>query len=99
MRKRSKSRLHALDGGNNLRALVGQTGAVNVAGEQGGADLALKIVDPPAHRVDGQVEPLGCRPEAAATHDFQENPGRVPIRETAESALMAFLLWNAPFRC
>ena len=91
--------LHALDCRDDLRALVGQTGAVNIAGEQGRADLTFEIVDPPAHRIDGQIEPLGCRSEAAAANHFQKNPRRVPIGKTAERDLIAFLLRNAPFRC
>ena len=70
---------------------------MDVAGEQGGADLALEIVDAPAHAVDGQVQPLRGGPETAAADHFQENPGGVPIRETADSDLLAFLLRNAPF--
>ena len=34
----------------------------------------------------------------AAAYDFQKNPGRVPVRETAESELLVFLLRNAPFQ-
>ena len=70
---------------------------MDVAREQGGADLALEIVDAPAHAVDGQVQPLRGGPETAAADHFQENPGGVPIRETADSDLLAFLLRNAPF--
>ena len=90
-------RLHALDRGDHQRAFVGQLRAVDVAREQGGADLALEIVDPAAHGVDRQIEPLGRGTKTAATHDFQENAGRVPIGETADGDLLAFLLWNAPF--
>ena len=77
---------------------VGQAGAMDVAGEQGGADLPFEIIDPPAHDIDGQSEALGRGSEAPAPHDFQKYPGRVPIGETAEGGLVAFLLWNAPFQ-
>jgi hypothetical protein len=40
---------------------------------------------------------LAGGPETAAADHFQENPGGVPIRETADSDLLAFLLRNAPF--
>ena len=90
--------LHAFDRRNHQRTFVGQAGAMDVAREQRGADLPLEIVDPPAHDVDRQVKPLGRGSEAPAPHDFQKYPGRVPIRETAENDLMAFLLRNAPFQ-
>ena len=64
---------------------------MEVAGEQGGANLPLEIIDPAANNIDGQVEPFSRGPEAPATDNLQENPGRVPIRETAESELLVFL--------
>lgn len=73
-------------------------GAVDVAGEQGGAGLALEIVDPPAHGVDRQRQALGRRPETSASDDFEEYAGRIPIREAAEICLWAFRQENAPFR-
>ncbi len=88
--------LHAFHRRHHLRAFVGQPGAVDVAGEQGGADLPLEIGDAPAHAVDGKVQPLRGGPETAAADHFQENPGGVPIRETTDS-LWVFLLRNAPF--
>ncbi len=93
-----RRRLHAFDRRNNQRSFVGQAGAMDVARKQGGADLPLEIIDPPANDVDRQVKPLGRGSEASATHDLQKYPGRVPIRETAESDLVAFLLRNAPFQ-
>ena len=74
-------------------------GAMDVAGKQGGADLPLELVNSPAHGVDGEFQPLGRGAETAASHHFQENPGGVPVGETAEGDLMAFLQWNAPFQC
>ena len=45
--------LHALDRRDHHGAFVGQMGAMDVAGKQGGAGLPLEIVDPPADCVDG----------------------------------------------
>ena len=38
-------RLHPLDGGDDMRAFLGQARAVNVADEHGGAGLPLEIAD------------------------------------------------------
>src|SRR5262249_41172032 len=62
-----------------------------------GAGLPFEIIDPPAHGVDWEAEPVGRGAEAATTHDFQEDARRVPICETGGRNL-AFLLGNAPFR-
>ena len=74
-------------------------GAMDVAGKQGGAGLPLEFVNSPAYGVNGELQPLGRGAETAASHHFQENPGGVPVGETAEGDLMAFLQWNAPFQC
>src|SRR3981189_1854455 len=71
---------------------------MDVAREQRGADLALKVVNSPANDIDGQIKPLGRGPEASTAHHFQKNPGRIPIRETSDRDLLAFLLRNAPFQ-
>src|SRR5260370_9649208 len=68
------------------------------ARKKGGADLPLKITDAPANDVDGEFEPLRRGSETPATYDFQKNPGRVPIRETADGDAMVFLLRNTPFQ-
>ena len=70
---------------------------MDVAREQRGSDLPLKIVDTPADAVDGQFESFSRGSETSAAHHLQENPGRVPIAETTEADL-AFLLRNAPFQ-
>lgn len=88
---------HAFDCRNNQRAFVGQEGAMDVVREQGGADLSFKIIDSPAND-DGQFEPYRCGSETPATYYFQKNPGRVPIRKTADCDPMACLLRNAPYR-
>jgi hypothetical protein len=69
---------------------------MDVAREKGGADLPLKIIDSPADDVDGEFKPLGCGSEASAAHNLQKHSGRVPIGQTPEGNLMAFLLRNAP---
>jgi hypothetical protein len=71
---------------------------MDVAGEQGGADLPLEVIDSPADAVDGELEALSRGPETSAAHHFQKNPGGVPIRQPAESCPMAFFLGNAPFQ-
>src|SRR3954466_9759068 len=92
------SRLHLLHGGDHQRAFVGQTGAVDVAGEQRSAGLAFEIIDPAANGVDRQRQALGRRAETSASDNFQENARRIPVREAADVCLWAFLQWNAPFR-
>jgi hypothetical protein len=93
-----RSRLHAFDRRNNQRAFVGQACSMDVAREQRGADLALKVVNSPADDVNGKVKPLRRGPEASTADHFQKNPGRIPIRETSYRGLLAFLLRNAPFQ-
>jgi hypothetical protein len=46
---------------------------MDVAREQGGADLPFKIIDSPANDVDGQFEPFRRGSETPATHYFQKN--------------------------
>ena len=72
--------------------------AVDVAGEQCGAGLALEIIDPAADGVDRQGQPFGRLAEASAPNDFQEDAGRIPIGEAADVCFLAFLQGNAPFR-
>src|ERR1700761_8387473 len=72
---------------------------MNVADEHGGAGLPFKIIDAPAHGIDGQREPLGGRAEAAAACNFEENACRIPVGQTAERNAVAFLSRNAPFHC
>src|SRR5260370_17098156 len=71
---------------------------MEIAREQGGADLPFKIIDAPANDVNGQFEPFRRGSETPATYYFQKNPGRVPIGETADCDPMVFLLRNAPFQ-
>ena len=71
---------------------------MDVAREQGGADLPFKIIDSPANDFDGQFGPLRRGSETPATYYFHKNLGRVPIRKTADCDPMVFLLRNAPFR-
>src|SRR5260370_20643451 len=68
------------------------------AGKKGGADWPVKIMYGPANEVEGEFEPLRRGSETPATYDFQKNPGRVPIRETADGDAMVFLLRNTPFQ-
>src|ERR1700752_22483 len=72
---------------------------MHVADEHGGPGLPFEVVDPAADCIDGQAEPLGCGAKAAAACNLQENAGRVPIGEPAESDPLAFLRRNAPFHC
>src|SRR5258708_1369518 len=71
---------------------------MDVAREQPGADLLLKIIDSPAHDVDGQLKPLSRGSEAPATDHLQENPCCVPIGAATGSCPIVFLLGNAPFQ-
>ena len=91
------SGFHPFDGRDHGGTFFRQTGAVNVAREQGSARLSLEIIDAAAHGVDRQRKPLGRGAKAAPTRDFQKNSGRVPVRQPAGSRIAAFLLRNAPF--
>ena len=71
---------------------------MDVAREQRGADLALKVVNSSANDIDGKIKPLGRGPETSTAHHLQKNSGRIPIRETSYRELVAFLLRNAPFQ-
>ena len=90
-------RLHALDGGDDMHPFVGEAGAVNVADEHGGAGLPLEIADAAAHGIDGKAKPFGRGAEAAAARDFQEHARSVPVLQTVEGDLPAFLLTERPF--
>ena len=74
-----------------MHAFLGQARAMNVADEHGGAGLPLEIADAPAHGIDRKAKPFGRGAETAAARDFQENAGSVPVLETAEGDLPAFL--------
>ena len=81
-------RLHALDGGDDMRPFVGEARAVNVADEHGGADLPLEIVDAAAHGIDGKAKPSAAE---------RKLPQRTTSRNT-RAASQSFRLLRATFR-
>ena len=72
-------RLHALGGGEDFLAFLGDADAVDMAGDQRDAELVLQVLHMPAQGVDRLAEMLGGGAEAAPAHDLQEQAYPVPI--------------------
>ena len=78
-----RRRFHAAAGVKHLLALRREPDSIDVAGDQSGPKLLLKVGNPSSQGAGRHRHMIGGRADAAAPHHLDELPDALPIRHTA----------------